>query len=169
MAHTRSKSVKSIPIVNIKRDQEIIEEPRNIKRAKKLPNSLIHQLTREKLENLKPSYKHKPNGLTKDIPTKIRDINELMQQRFPSNNEFANGMELLNKYKFLQNFNLDIRTINILQSGIEEHSDHDLKLMEVLKNNDLTKLYEFYEIEPPIITSSELTNNDSNNDEIPFL
>lgn len=168
MARTRSRSVKSIPIVKIQEDDEIIEEPISLKRAKNLPNSLIHQLTREKLESLKPSCKHKTTGVKKDIPDKIRDINELMQQRFPSNNEFESGMDLLNKYKFLSNFNIDIKTLNILRSGIEEHSDHDLKLKKALESNDLTKLYELYEIEPPIIPSEQNSINETQ-DEISFL
>jgi len=202
MARTRSKSKVNIPIIKLeeKEHPEVIldtcNESRPLKKSKIISsNSTIHQLTRAKFEELKPSYKgSKVNSELRsqkyghhNIPDKIENVNKSITPNLINNiNQLSEHLERLNKFKLVKNFDIDIRTIKILNSNIEEYNEHDLKLIKTFQDsspNDMTKLYQLYDIEPPLDLDSlpaaqantseaaeaAATTTQLNNDKIPFL
>lgn len=194
MARTRSQSTRvNIPIVKIEENDVLsyslktgLQSQEEKSRFHKKTNSSFSSLNNDHnngsrikrtLNSLKPSYKPKRPRYEQNMSEKIHLVNSSMTGNLQHLGNLKEQVEILNRFKILKNFDIDIRTIKLLTSNLEEYNEHDLKLIEILKENDDcelgAKLYDFYNIEAPIMMAQDqIPVNDAatqDQEEIPFL
>ncbi len=184
MARTRSQSTKvNIPIVKLEDDNhhdytlEAIKQQQQQQQPplKKLKlgsySNYTTSMIKRKINSLRPSY-NSPKCKTKtSVNTKIENISNSVTSNLQNVDFLQQQVETIHKFQILQNFNIDLKTIKILTSNLDEYNGHDLKLIETLQTDDqdMTKFYEFYDIKPPILEPEQHISTTEQQDDIPFL